>query len=435
MGRGSRSPEHTHSVTPTLQPPGTAEEAPQEQTRIASRMGPAAGGARDIGPPAGAGTIMPENDPAVPTPAEAVQADLRAGRLQAESQQQTRIDSWPEEPEVSYTDDPEAFQREYEAARARRAAGEEPVPYLLENATGGLADPDNGRAFGVEIEFDVEPGVDSYQAVAAIARDMHAEGLSQQHFQQGYHAAARAGYTTAPNGWRVESDATVCGEIVSPIMHDTPETWRNLSRVCEIIRRHGGIATMRTGGHVHVALADYDHTVDNHNRLLSLIDANQDVLYRMGQNPAARAHRGTAWCQPNPSPGAGYSSVASVRSRNYGHHLGVNFEAVRGQRNDHVEFRMWDGSLNPGVIQTQIKLSLGLADAASRGARPALPPEPHGTHRRQNAHLGRGERLSGAAWQADTRSFRSMADTIFHRSQDKAQAAALFAVTRWQRRR
>jgi hypothetical protein len=305
---------------------------------------------------------------------------------------------------------------------------------MLEDATGGLGARDGGRAFGLEIEFDIDPSQDQYRAVAAIARDMHAEGLSQQHFQQGYHAARSAGYTEDPGGWRVERDCTVAGEIVSPIMYDEPRTWRNLQRVCEIIQRHGGTATVRTGGHVHVALPDYDHTVENHNRLLSLVNANREVMYRMAQNPAARAHRGISWCRPNENPGPGYSSFTSMRSRNQGHSLGVNFESVAGNSSDHVEFRMWDGSLNPAVIQTQIKLSLGIADAASRGARPALRPEPLGTHRWRNRQILREQgrrRLRGEDWLADTRGFRGMVDTIFHRSRDKAQATALFAVTRW----
>ncbi|MFF5265363.1 amidoligase family protein [Actinomadura viridis] len=367
---------------------------------------------------------------------QSVQDDLRQTREQAETLQQRRRDEWrAEEPEVSYTDDPAAFQREYEAARARRGTEEEPVPYMLENATGGLGARDGGRAFGLELEFDIDSNRDRHEALAAIARDMHAEGLSQQHYMQRYHAARRDGYTEAPDGWRLEEDGTVAGEVVSPILYDEPQTWHNLQRICEIIQRHGGTATVRTGGHIHVALPDYDHTVENHNRLLGLVNANEDVLYRLAQNPEAPWHRGITWCRPNDAPGSGYRSVASARRRNEGHHLGLNFESVHGSQSDHVEFRMWDGSLNPAVVQAQIKLSLGLADAASRGSGPALPPEPLGTHRERNSHLQRGQRLSGEAWLADTRSFRSMVDTVFRRSQDKAQAAALFAVTRWQQRR
>ena len=80
-------------------------------------------------------------------------------------------------------------------------------------------------------------------------------------------------------------------------------------------------------------------------------------------------------------------------------------------------------------------MSLGMTHAAlaSRGGATPGPPEPIGTHRAANASLGRGGRLRGEAWQRDTRGFRRLVDRVFTRDADKAQATALFAVTRWQR--
>ncbi|WP_327591336.1 amidoligase family protein (plasmid) [Nonomuraea sp. NBC_00507] len=334
---------------------------------------------------------------------------------------------------MSYLNNPEAFQQAYDEARARRERGEPPISYMYEDATDGLGAREGGRAFGVEIEFDLS-GADDDDALEAIARDLYDAGLSRYAYQGGYHSNMREGYSDAPNGWRLESDATVAGEIVSPIMYDEPQTWRNLEKVCEIVRRHGGVATYNTGGHVHVSLHDYDHTIDNHNRLLQLNAAYEDVLFRMAQNPAARQHRGTSWCRPNQVPAGGYRSVQEVSWRNAGHGLGLNLQAVNGGRQDHAEMRMWDGSLDPSVIQTQIKTSLALVAAASRGAE-ADQPERLGTHRQRNAHLPRGERLRGQAWLDDTRSFRQLMDTIYRRARDKAQATALFASTRWQRPR
>jgi hypothetical protein len=242
----------------------------------------------------------------------------------------------------------------------------------------------------------------------------------------------RDGYTDAPGAWRLESDSTVAGEIVSPIMYDEPATWANLAKVTEIVRRHGGTASRRTGGHVHVGLHDYDHTVENHNRLMQTVAAYEDVLYRLSHNPERGEHRGTMWCRPNLVPTAGYEDVTRVARNNSGHGLGVNLQSVSGRASDHAEFRMWDGSLEPAVIQTQIKVSLGLVDNALRtaGSPSPLSGERHelGAHRRQ---WGR-RRQSGEAWRASTRVFRDLADRIFTRPQDRAQAASLFAATRWQ---
>jgi hypothetical protein len=343
--------------------------------------------------------------------------------------------TWGESP-VSYTSNNRAFQADYRAAKARQAAGEEPVPYMRENATDGLGARGTGRAFGVELEFDVESGRDRAQVLAAIGRRLRAEGLTRSAAQSRYHAAASRGYTEEHRGgWSFEADCTVAGEIVSPIMYDEPETWENIEKVCRIVREEGGIVSTRTGGHVHVSAHNYDHTVANHNRLLGSFAENEDTIYRLSSNPERGTHRGSNWCTPNRVPATGYRSVAEMSSRNGAHSLALNMQSVHGGASDHVEFRTYDASLNPSVIQTQIKMSLALTEAAFReedyqpGAHAPL-----GSRRRHNREThGESRRLTGEAWKQDTLGYREFADRLFRRPEDKAQLTALFAVTKWQR--
>ena len=382
------------------------------------------------------------SSPRIRTPerraAQAVLAEIGAEHAASAAAQQAAEAPWPGDETPSYRDDPAAFQAAYDAARARRDRGEPAVPFLTENATGGLGVRDGGRGFGVELEYDFPETMsyfDRQAATTAIATDLYAAGLTQQDHMVGYHAGRAGGYSDAPNAWRLEADGTVAGEVVSPILYDEPATWQRLASVCEIIRRHGGRASTSTGGHVHVSAGNYDHTVENHTRLLNLVSEHEDTLFRLAQNPGADRHRGTTWCAPNYQHAEGYVNVAGVRRAHNGHHLALNLQSMHGRSSDHVEFRMWDGSLDPAVIQTQIKLSLGLTEAAFRTARnssPAAPREPIGAHREQR---GGRRRLRGEEWRADTASFRGLVDTVFSRAQDKAQATALFAVTRWQRLR
>jgi len=333
----------------------------------------------------------------------------------------------------SWAQDHGRFQQEYRAARARRSAGEPAVPYMREDATGGLGARHGGRGFGTEIEFDFPPHVNSHMARAAILRDLKAEGvIPERHPDRwlGYTQQRAHGYEM----WKCTDDGTVAGEIVSPVMYDEPESWDQLEKVCTILRRHGAIASLRTGNHVHVACGDYDHTVENHNRLLGDFHATGDVLYRLASNPERGSHRGMMWCGPNrPVPATGYSRVAEAQSSNNGHHIGLNFQSVGGNASDHVEYRMWDSTLDPGIIQTQIKVSLAMTESAFSG-RTADPAhrETVGAHRTANAP---GRRLEGEEWERSTRGFRGTLDRLFYRDEDKAQATSLFAVTRWQRRR
>ena len=344
-----------------------------------------------------------------------------------------------------YSENMEAFQAAYNEAKARKERGEPPIPYLTENATGGLGARNGGRGFGVELEFDFEAGVDRYTANQNIARDLHQAGLLQSPVQAGYHADAvfnrQTGESETPPSaylrWRFERDQTVSGEIISPIMYDEPQSWEQLQKVADIIKRNGGRATVRTGGHVHVACDNYDHSPKNHNNLLRLFKRNEDNLYRLASNPKRGRHRGTDWCSPNSVPAQDYTEVSRVRGSNDSHNIGLNFHAVKGTEHDHVEYRMWDGSLDPAVIQSQIKVSLAMTEAAFRaeaGTFTATQPEAVGQHQRYNReHYGQPRQLRGTAWERDTQGFREMADTLFTREEDKKQLTALFAITKWQK--
>jgi hypothetical protein len=344
------------------------------------------------------------------------------------------------DPADAYARNFAAFEADHDAALARKSAGEPPVPYLTENATGGLCAPNGGRGFGVEIEFDIPSGVDRHTALQAIGRDLHAAGLTRTASQQRYHAAGAAGYTSEhQGGWSYEQDCTVSGEIVSPIMYDTPETWRNLQAVCDIVKQHGGVASARTGSHVHVSSGDYGNDGRKHTELVRMANQHEDVLYRVSQHPDRGRHRPMRWCGPNRDvPPAGYATSQDARWQHGSHGLGVNLQSVVGRDSDHAEIRHWDGTLDPAVIQTQVKISAAMVDAASRNA--ALPGERRGreavgSHAARLAQVrGRSRRaLTSEELAEDSATARSLADTLFRRREDKAQFAALFAITKWNR--
>ncbi|MEV0402857.1 amidoligase family protein [Actinoallomurus sp. NPDC050550] len=351
---------------------------------------------------------------------------------------EARVDAWarwPDEPEVSYTADHEAFRQDYLQAVSRAERGETVVPYLYENATGGLGARNGGRAFGLELEIS-GPKVNSTEMLHAIARDLHAHGLTRSADVGNYHAAKDAGYSDARNAWRVEFDSSVDGEIVSPILYDEPETWEAIAKVCEIVTSHGGKVDFSTGGHIHVSTHDYDHIVINHDSVMRMTDSYMDTLFRLGQNPDAYRHRGVRFCQPNKQLTTGYSSIGDVTGRNDGHNIAVNMSGMHeGKQSDHIEFRLWDGSLDPAVIQTRVKLSLAITEAAFRHADGLLPPngglrDPLGAHLEER-RLGADHEHPQGTGPAESLSFRRLMDDIFYRAVDKEQATALFAMTRW----
>lgn len=316
---------------------------------------------------------------------------------------------------MSWTEDHRPFVRAVGAALARRQLGQPPVPLVR-----GDRSPRSRRGFGVELEFDIEPASRRERALAGIGNELHSLGLVRRPAQRQYHSAGSDG-----RSWRFERDSTVHAEVVSPVLHDEPRAWAEVSAVCRVVRSHGGAATDRTGGHVHVSVGDFAYSLESHARLLALFRAYEDTLYRLSQNPARVSHRGTRSCAPNRPLSAGDRTPVGLALHHSGHHLALNFAHATGRRaDDHVEFRQWDATLDPGVVQTQVRLSLALADAAVRAeVCPPADSEPLGTH------AARGDDRP----EYDCLSFRRLVDCLFRDDADKEQAAALFAVTRWQR--
>ena len=372
-----------------------------------------------------------------------VAAQLAEQRAAAEAALAAVTAEWTasHRPEDNYSNNYAAFEADTQAALARQAAGEDAVPYQTENATGGLAAPGSGRRFGVELEFDF-PDNFSYdrkrQALAAIGRAMYQANLTPTDYQRGYHSD-RATYFQHERGWKYEEDCTVAGEIISPAMEDTPETWENIAKVCDIIKEHGGVASVRTGSHVHVS-SPIATTPGTATELVSMANRYEDVMYRVSQNPERGSHRPMRWCGPNGDvPSGGYSQVQSARNYNSSHNLGINLQSVNGDTGDHAEIRHWDGTLSPAVVQAQIKMSVSMLAAAERNGNTgvALPPtrEQVGSHDRTQSRLLNGSRraLTQDENKTASESARALADTLFSRREDKAQFAALFAVTKWHR--
>ncbi|NUW38194.1 hypothetical protein HTZ77_43375 [Nonomuraea sp. SMC257] len=335
-------------------------------------------------------------------------------------------ESWPAEPEVSYRENPEVFERHLAEAYERAESGEPVVPLMIEDATDGLTVPGGQFRFAREIEYTLPEALDRHRDAInqAIARDLHDAGLTLDPWVHPYHTSRDTGYYEGDNGWRLERDTTVAGELVPPPLRYTERTWQTVKLVCEIVTSHGGEATMDAGGHVHGDTAVFDHITGFYQRLLALENSTfADTTLRLLTNPEQPHHRGTVFCKPNALLSRGYADLDALVRQHRTHLHAVNLAAVTGGRTDHAEFRRPDASLDPGVIQAQTKLVLAEMALALRLADDQFPlnngekdlPGNHAHHRRSR----------------DYSSYFELADLLFHREADKAQLTALFAVTRW----
>lgn len=339
------------------------------------------------------------------------------------------------QPETLWRDDPTRWITANANAVADARRGTNPIPYFTEDVTAGMGDRATGRSFGVEIEFDLPPKMSADErdaALAGIGRALYRMGLTPTPRQEEYEEQRSRGYADEHDrGWAFKKDLSCHGEITSPIMWDEAATWTNLRRVCDTVHRYGGRATVNTGTHVHVSTADFGGAGDAHARLVELVNDHEDDLYRLATSPYRGTHRGIAYCTPNTTPSAGFTVAIDARVAQGERDVAVNFDGVTGAASDHVEYRLWDGTLDPAVIQTQIKVSLAMTQAAARPDQPERDPSTAASLGEHAANPSRGP--GGIARDvADSTGFRALLDRVFWRDRDKTQTAALFALNPWQ---
>ncbi|MEV7189099.1 hypothetical protein [Kitasatospora sp. NPDC093102] len=340
------------------------------------------------------------------------------------------------EPGPSYLDDPEAFVAAVQRARERGG-----IPYLIgDGVLGGQAEPEGGRTFGIELTIVFPPGTpeaEQSRRLAAMMSDFVAEGLSKDTRWYDHDLMTAERYTADPDGWRFQTEKKVAAELISPVLRDTELTWRNLGKACDIVTRHGGLAPGGTGGgHINIGTGDFGHEAARYSDLVGAVRGYEDLVYRLAGDPRQPTHRGIRACRPNEQPPAeGFRTLKEVYDPARGRYWAVNLVPVDGRTSARVEFRSPGASLDKGAIQSHVRLAYGLVDAVAahrnRGVPLPQPPyEPVGSHHRT---AGTGKALTGRALAEDGRSARRLIDLVAHDRAGKAQLAALFAHTEWQR--
>lgn len=299
---------------------------------------------------------------------------------------------------ISFLDDPEAFRR---AAREGADAG---VDFIAGPTLSGYA---AGATFGIELEYS-----NGRNVPAALV----AAGITEQTAQRGYHAAQREGW----QDWSLERDASVDGELVTPLLSDTTADWQRLATACEAIRNNGG-TTGLAGSHTNIGSPEY--TTEQAWRLAHLVRAHEEDLFRMGRTRNSPRSSGYN------APLATISEIPWRRTSDMtGFHREsmVNFNnAMRHGRGQRIEWRFPDASHDPGVIQAQVRLCAALTNYVRTNEVPI------GQHRPQGSAITSGYARNLMARPDDefadyTRSVRTLMDQLFDTDQARVQVARLW---------
>lgn len=352
-----------------------------------------------------------------------------------ESFLRTRLEAW-NEVEPGYGEDLARARADIEEAiAAKRSTTRQHLEPKTENVTDGACDPrvPGSRRFGVEIEFVLPRNVNRETALNNILKDLREAGLTSQTRMNHYHQGARSGW----NEWSLERDCTVTGELVTPILSDSPEDWEKMRKALEILKRHGAKTSTRAGSHVHVSTGTYAGVVSKHTELVRIAKENEDILYRAAADPSRGTHRGDSYCRPNvdtprvdvhKSDPAGL--IRGIDDYSHASHTAmINLSAsTRASTTAHAEFRMWDASLDLATIQQQVATSVAMVEAAER----TIENEEFSRPRSENAVLGSlGEARSQEVSDEALAKVVAFVDKTFRRQEDRKRFLAMFAVGKW----
>ena len=262
---------------------------------------------------------------------------------------------------IGYCENLDEFDRTYENINDNL------VNYEYENVLNG-----NTSTFGVELEF-VGGNAD------AIARELYDLGITAAPYRLGYHA--RVSDNTK---WKLERDSSVSsgsqgGEIVSPILKDTPETWRQIEVICEVAKRHGARVNQSCGGHVHIGMQKLDTARQRWRRFFKMIENYEECLYRAAGGDLGRIRSNASHYAINFNQRASMANrmafrmdneedvrAMAERVSNMNRYYGINLKNIATDRAPTVEFRYFNGSLNPKQIQANIKLAAGIINASEK---------------------------------------------------------------------
>lgn len=300
------------------------------------------------------------------------------------------------------------------------------------------------RTFGLEIEVDFPESSDWGYEKRELAYWMYNNGLSYTNVPRRWHHAARfvhpdgtAGYTRDPAAWTVEFDRSVDGvegqrgcEVVSPILTNTPETWRNVALIINKIIELGGRMTPLNGLHVNIGAAG--STPQSVNRLLEVSHKFDSILTRLGHNSdIGPRHRGRSYCMTSVPVNASLNSVVV----NNGHNSAINLTHIYDRDtgvltpSGRYEFRIFDGTLDVWRIKHHV--SLCMAQVAASLSDRELPTQPQTTPTPRTFSNGRRERLTGEAWKENTLPFRIIMDYLSFPEHLREVSTYIFANSRW----
>lgn len=206
--------------------------------------------------------------------------------------------------------------------------------------------------FGFEIEFTRTPGHDANATVREVdsaLRDIlgarYNPGMGKYHYSSSY------------TKWKLENDSSVLGEIVTPILHDTPETWKALGDVYAALRAIPGVSMGKNAG-LHTNIGVNKTNMEFLANVAILVSLFQDSMWRVHASPERKEHRNNGYCL------AMSNTKQLVEDLRQGYIPYENYPIVDFTKKGRLEFRGPDAAFSLEHAQAQLALAAGIVRKA-----------------------------------------------------------------------
>jgi len=163
-------------------------------------------------------------------------------------------------------------------------------------------------------------------------------------------------------------------EVISPILTDNEQTWKDIKQVCDLMKNNGKISTY-CGGHIHVGAHIFDASIDAFLNFVKLWSVYENIIFRFCYGEYL-SPRPKILDYAEPQLINFFEEYMELKDEdnldikrviefiNYGRNQAVNFSNVSNpsgyQKENTIEFRCPNGTLEPVIWQNNINLLVNL---------------------------------------------------------------------------
>lgn len=173
---------------------------------------------------------------------------------------------------------------------------------------------------------------------------------------------------------KTSTDPSLGGEISSPILTNTLNTWEDIESICAFLTTNHA-SSLNTGAHIHIGANIFENNSRYFLRFLKLWTAYEHIIYRFSYGEYAYA-RDTLFVYAKPVSSEYKRLIKSLNLTyqdkfanlkfifNLGKKRGLNLSNMGNPDKDTIEFRTPNGTLNPNIWYNNFNLFKSLIEYA-----------------------------------------------------------------------